>query len=70
MPLPEPTTQAELAKLKPKPRSGRGGDAAAYPFGHPKNTAMDAKYKGKDCCNGERAWGGGGDMGVSGALPH
>ena len=58
MPLPEPTTNAELAKLKPKPRNGRGGETVAYPFGHEKNLAMDAKYKGKECCQGERVWGG------------
>lgn len=54
--LPQPTTQAELDKLKPKP-SKRSGAPAAYPFGHPKNTKMAAMYKGKDCCGGDRVWG-------------
>ena len=51
MPLPEPTTEAELKKLKLK---GRG--SSAYPLGHKKNAEMDAKYKG-NCCNGTRVWG-------------
>ena len=51
MPLPEPTTEAELKKLKLK---GRG--STAYPLGHKKNTEMDPKYKGS-CCNGTRVWG-------------
>lgn len=51
MPLPEPTTEAELKQLKLKGRSG-----TAYPLGHKKNTEMDVKYKGK-CCYGTRVWG-------------
>ena len=50
-PLPEPTTEAELKKLKLK---GRG--STAYPLGHKKNAEMDPKYKGI-CCNGTRVWG-------------
>mmetsp|Transcript_827 Transcript_827/g.2276 ORF Transcript_827/g.2276 Transcript_827/m.2276 type:complete len:156 (-) Transcript_827:84-551(-) len=53
MPLPEPTTQAELKKLKLK---GRG--SSAYPLGHRKNLEMDPKFKGI-CCNGSRVWGAG-----------